>query len=76
MKIKDLEEQINFINKMLKNKKINKRLVLGRRYGYKAIDLTDAKGNMRTTLNTGMTTGEVSKYLWTLRQGYDLFKKN
>jgi len=73
--LKELDGIIKNINSSLKRRKINKQVKLGRRYGYKAIDLYDTKGSMVKTLRAGMSSGEVKEYLYAMQEGYDLFYK-
>jgi len=50
------------------------RLILGERYGYKAIDLgyTD-RGSICRTLKTGMTAGECIDYISAFLTGIEIY---
>jgi len=63
------------MNNSLKRKGVNKRIKLGRRYGYKALDLYDAKGGMLKTLRSGMSSGEAKEYLYAMQTGVDVYRK-
>lgn len=73
---KELIGIISNLNDSLKRRGINKEIHLGERYGYKALDLYNSKTNSKIdTIATGMTAGEVERYLRAMEKAREIFKK-
>lgn len=73
--LNDLKMLINRINEFIKN--TGYMIILGQRYGYKAIDLgySDGRSSIVDTLMSGMTTGETYLYLSGMLASLYIMKK-
>jgi len=67
--LKDINLRLKAINLALGHTRSGREIRLGRRYGYKALDLYDKKGNMKRTLVSGLSSGQVMKYLDAFQDG-------
>lgn len=71
---KDLEETVNYFNGLIEGS--DKRVKIGERYGYTALD--EYSGNrMNRTIVSGLTKSQAQEYIWAMRNGlgyaYDTF---
>jgi len=67
IRLSDLEHQTKVINDYLQDLNANFRLVIARRYGYTAIDLTNPSGQIKNTLVSGLSKGEAFTILGVIR---------
>lgn len=58
---KDLKQKQAWLNELLQNH--NRKVEIGHRYNYIALDLYDLKGKLRTTIITGLTKRQADDYL-------------
>ena len=70
--LEELKGSLKNLNEMLSP---NLEVHLGQRYGYKALDLYDSKGNLRSTLRSGMSSSEVYEYIWAMVKGMELYEE-
>jgi hypothetical protein len=71
--LQNLESIFEIFNDMIKQS--NLKIVLGQRYGKKAIDLYSVDGKMDNTIIAGLTAGEVWDYINAMLRGIELFTK-
>ena len=71
--LEELKGSLKNLNEMLSP---NLEVHLGQRYGYKALDLYDPRsGHLRTTLRSGMSSGEAYEYIWAMIKGMELYEE-
>lgn len=73
MRIKenDITSRLRPLNHMIKSQGLE--VVLGKRYGYKALDLYKITGECVDTVATGMTTGEAYNYVNAMIKGIQFY---
>lgn len=71
IKEEDINSRLRPLNYMIKSQGIE--VVLGKRYGYKALDLYKMTGECVETVATGMTTVEAYNYVNAMIQGIQLY---
>ncbi len=73
MRIKenDITSRLRPLNYMIKSQGIE--IVLGKRYGYKALDLYKVTGECVDTVATGMSTSETYNYVNAMIKGIQFF---
>lgn len=68
--LKDIEGALKTFNGIIEESGFE--VVLGQRYGYKALDLYRRGGGVKKTLQSGMTSSEVLNYIWAMVEGIKL----